>query len=83
MNAELIAGGEQRILIPISFRQDYILSLKALSQTDRPHPFIRMLDRAHGFSASIDYSTLEGSIRQLEQAGAFDTDEDALLRYRG
>jgi fido (protein-threonine AMPylation protein) len=80
MNAELISGGERRILIPIVYRQDYILSLKALSQTDRPRPLIRMLDRAQAFAAGIDFGDFEEAIRRLHQARAFDTNEDALLR---
>jgi hypothetical protein len=80
MNAELIAGGERRILIPTVFRQDYLLSLKALSQTDRPAPFVRMLDRAQAFTARIDFTDLTEASRQLREAHAFDTSEDALLR---
>jgi hypothetical protein len=80
MNAELISAGQRRILIPISYRQDYILSLKALSQTDRPRPFIRMLDRAQAFSARIDFGDFDQAVLQLRHSRAFDTSEDALLR---
>jgi hypothetical protein len=80
MNAELISGGERRVFIPIVYRQDYILSLKALSQTDRPGPIIRMLDRAQAFSARIDFSNFGEALRRLREARSFDTSEDALLR---
>lgn len=80
MNAELLSAGERRILIPTVFRPDYLAALKALSLGDRTAPLLRMLNRAQAFSARVDFSDLESARRQLDQARAFDTAEDALLR---
>lgn len=37
-NAELISGGGRRLLIPISFREDYLLALCALSRQGNATP---------------------------------------------
>lgn len=81
MNAELTSGDQRRIIIPTVFRQGYVLSLKALTQTDRAEPVIRMLDRAQAFTASVDFTDYETALIALDEARAFDTTEDALLRY--
>lgn len=81
MNAELISGDQRRVLVPTVYRQDYLLSLKALSSTDRPDPLIRMLDRAQAFSARVDFHDYETALIALNEAHAFDTAEDAFLRY--
>jgi fido (protein-threonine AMPylation protein) len=80
MNAELISGGERRILIPTVYRPDYLATLKALTLTDRTAPFIRMLDRAQAFTAQIDFHDFGQARRRLENARAFETSEDAILR---
>ncbi len=80
MNAELISGGERRILIPTAFREDYLLALRALSRERNPRPLLRMLDRAQQFSAAIDFTNLQGALARLRQCHAFDSGPDARLR---
>ena len=46
MNAELSAAREWRIIIPTVYPNNYLVALKALSQTGMPEPLIRMLDFA-------------------------------------
>jgi hypothetical protein len=71
MNAELVSGGEERIVIPTVYRANYLSSLKALSQTGRPEPLIRMLDYAQKWTAAIDWRSVEGTRRELEACNAF------------
>ena len=80
MNAELISGGERRILIPTSFREDYLLALRAMSREHTPTPLLRMLDRAQEFSAAIDFSDLPTALAALRRCHAFETGADARLR---
>ena len=66
MNAELVAAGERRILVPTVYRDDYLGGLRALSRQDHPMPFILMLDQAQRFTASVrwdDYATALGDLR--------------------
>jgi hypothetical protein len=53
MNAELTAAGYSKIIIPTVYREDYIGSLKQLSNMHLPEAYIRMLLRAWQFSANI------------------------------
>ncbi|WP_299438765.1 Fic family protein [uncultured Rhodospira sp.] len=80
MNAELIAGGQERIIIPTSYRTDYLGALKALSNNGHTTPLIRMLDYAQQYTHAIDWRDLDGARRVLEQTGAFAEGEDAKLR---
>lgn len=40
-NAELVAAGEERILVPTGYRANYLSALKALSQAQNPEPIVR------------------------------------------
>ncbi len=71
MNAELTAAGLQRILIPISYRDDYLQGLRALSLGGDPKPLIRVLEFAQRYAAGIDWSDLRGAERMLEATNAF------------
>ncbi len=81
MNAELVAAGESRILVPTVYRDDYLGALRALTRQGNVEPFLRMLDYAQRISASIDYSDLDVAIAQLRACHAFD-DDDAGTRLR-
>ncbi len=70
MNAELSAVGEQRIVIPIVYRDNYLQGLRALSRNGNPRPLIRVLDFAQAYAAAIDWSDLPTAERMLEQTNA-------------
>jgi hypothetical protein len=71
MNAELVAAEEQRILIPTVYRANYLSALKALSQSGRPEPLIRMLDYAQKWTAAIDWRSVDETRRELDACNAF------------
>jgi len=73
MNAELTAAGEQRIVIPIVYRDNYLQGLRALSRNGNPQPLIRVLDFAQAYAAAIDWSDLREAERMLEATNAFVT----------
>ena len=80
MNAELIAGGQERIIIPTAYRTDYLGALKAISHNTITTPLIRMLDRAQQYTHSIDWHDLKTARMILEKTGAFGEGEDARIR---
>lgn len=80
MNAELVAGDEERIIIPTAYRTDYLGALKAFSHNSLTEPLIRMFAAAQSYTSSIDWSSLEGARQQLEATNAFAEGEDARLR---
>jgi hypothetical protein len=77
MNAELSATGEQRIVIPIVHRDNYLQGLRALSQNGNPEPLVRVLDFAQAYAAAIEWRDLRAAERTLEDTNAFLTPEVA------
>jgi hypothetical protein len=71
MNAELVAAGEERIIIPTVFRNNYLTALKALSQNAQPMPIIRTLDFARKWVAAVPWADLESARGALESCHAF------------
>jgi len=59
MNAELVAAGEQRIIIPIVYRNNYIAGLKALSNDGRGDPLVRVLDYAQRYAMAIPFESFD------------------------
>jgi hypothetical protein len=76
MNAELVAGGAERIVIPTAFRDDYLAALRALSRTGRAEPLIHALDYAQRWTIAVDWASIPETQRQLDACNAFlDPDE--------
>lgn len=80
LNAELIASGQSRILIPTVYREDYLLNLRRLSRDDEALPFISMMGRAHRFTARIDFSEYARAKSQLAACNAFKEPHEGVLR---
>lgn len=77
MNTELSASGEQRIVIPLSYREDYLGGLRALSRGGDPRPLIRVLDFAQRYSAAIDWSDLSHARQMLAESNGFIPPDEA------
>lgn len=71
MNAELVAAGEERIIIPTVYSNNYLTALKALSQSVQPTPIIRTLDFARKWVAAVPWTDLETARRALESCHTF------------
>jgi len=82
MNAELVAAGLRRSIIPTVFRDNYLGALRALSRKGDPAAYLRMLDCAQEFSASIDFSDLATALRELTASNAFKDPKEGLLAVR-
>lgn len=80
VNAELASHGERRIIIPTSFRTEYIDALKLMSREGRPNLIERMMDTAQDFTASVDFSNFEEAEAQLAAWNAFEDGPRAFLR---
>lgn len=80
MNAELVSSGQARIVIPTVYRDDYMLSLRALTRHGRTEPFLKMLDRAQEFVWRIDFSELDAVVGTLRACNAFADPDDSRLR---
>lgn len=71
MNAELVAAGEERIIIPTVYRNNYLSSLKAISQSGHPEALIRTLDFAQKWTGSVDWQELHATEQELKSCNAF------------
>ena len=80
MNAELVAGGQERIIVPTAYRTDYLGALKAISQNRHTDPVIRMLDVAQQYTHLIDWSSMEKAHAMLQETNAFAEGELAKLK---
>jgi len=83
MNAELVAAGQERIIIPTAYRTDYLGALKAFSKNGQTKPLIRMLDIAQSYTGSIRWENFDEARAMLESTNAFADSEDAKLKYAG
>jgi hypothetical protein len=70
MNAELSAAGHQRIVIPLSYRDNYLQGLRALSGDGNPAPLVRILDFAQRYTAEIDWRDLATATGMLRRTNA-------------
>lgn len=77
LNSELTAAGQCRVLIPLSYRSDYLGVLRALSRQRNPEPLKKMIERTQRWSALIDWSTIETSIEQLSRTNALVPSDEA------
>ncbi len=77
MNAEYVAGGEQRAVITTISRNDYLRSLRRLTRQDQPDLFVTYLDRVRRWTGRMDWSTREVTRAQLEETNAFVDANDA------
>ena len=77
MNAELVAAGEERIIIPTVFRGNYLTALKALSLNGNPQPIVRTLDFAQRWVTAIQWRDLDGTRHELDGCNALMDPNDA------
>jgi hypothetical protein len=71
MNAELVAAGENRIVVPTVYRNNYLMALKALSQNGITGALVRALDFAQRYTAAVDFSELDRARFILDRTHAF------------
>lgn len=76
----LSQGEKQRIVIPLSYRDNYLQGLRALSRNGNPQALVRVLDFAQAYAAAIDWSDLRTAERMLEATNAF-VEPEADMRF--
>jgi hypothetical protein len=75
MNAELSAVGECRVMVPITYRDEYMMALCALSQSDSPRPLWRVLDRAQRWVSLMTWIGHDGVFELMRETNALATPE--------
>ena len=77
MNAELVAAGENRIIVPTVYRNNYLVALKALSQNGITGALLRTMDFAQRYTAAVDFAELERARSILDRTHAFTDPNEA------
>ena len=82
MNAELVNAKSAKIIIPTVYRDDYLLTLKRLTNQKDPVPYVDMLSKVRQFSAKLSFESYEDLYRYLEEHNAFyEPDQDRHLKF--
>lgn len=81
MNAELVHAGHSKIIIPTVYREDYLGALRKLSRRILPGSYIRMLQRAHQFSATLLADDMKIMEKTLTDSNAFKEGDGYVLRF--
>jgi fido (protein-threonine AMPylation protein) len=81
MNAELVADGQSKILIPNVYRDDYLGALRKLTRRGLIDPYVRMLDRIHEFSLTVSGEDMNLMQDYLEHCNAFQEPTEASLKF--
>lgn len=80
MNAELVNAGQSKIIIPTVLRDDYMGALKKLTKKRTCDTYIKMLQRAHEFSANVHNENMDDMEEYLGSCNAFIEDADVILK---
>ena len=80
MNAELVKGGNSKIIIPTVYREDYMGALKKLTKQGDTDTYIRMLNKAHEFSENVFGDNMDEMQAYLKEANAFEESTDEKLK---
>lgn len=80
MNAELVKANQTRIIIPTVYRDDYLGALRRLTRNDDPAVYIRMLQRAQEFSATLTANDMNALENHLKLCNAFKEHDEAKLK---
>lgn len=70
MNAELVAAGQMRIVIPTVFRNNYLAGLRGMSVNGHADALIATLAFAQRWTSQVDWSSLESASADLETTNA-------------
>jgi Fic family protein len=71
MNAELVAAGEVRIIVPIVYRANYLSALRGATHNGNYRALIRTLSFARKYTARVDFSDRATAEADLERTNAF------------
>ena len=80
MNAELVKAKQTKIIIPTVYRDDYLGALRRLTRQQDSIVYVKMLQRAQEFSATIKANDMNEAEIHLEACNAFKECDKAILK---
>ncbi len=76
MNTEFVNKNQSKIIIPTVYRDDYLLTLKRLTNQKDPSPYVDMLSKAHRFSENLCFESYDDFYNYLDAHNAFYESEE-------
>ncbi len=70
MNAELVAAGEVRLIVPIVYRENYLDGLRAATRTGHFAALVKVLSFARRYTAQVDFATRVSAENDLRRTHA-------------
>jgi Fic family protein len=70
MNAELVHGGEVRIIVPTVYRNNYLAALKGATHNGTYESLVDVLRFAQRYTARVDFSSRQSAERDLARTNA-------------
>lgn len=80
MNAEFVQAKQTKIIIPTVYRDDYLGALRRLTRKGDTLVYIKMLQRAHEFSATLKAENMEDLEKHLAMSNAFKEHDEGVLK---
>jgi hypothetical protein len=80
MNAELAKAEQSKIIIPTVYREDYMGALKKFTKQRMCDTYIKMLQRAHEFSANLHDENMDNMQAYLTSCNAFTENSGVILK---
>lgn len=71
-NAELVARGQQRMIIPTAFRNNYLSALAGATNGNGLDALVSVMDFAQRWVAAIDWSDWDRCMADLHLSNAFE-----------
>ncbi|MCK9209924.1 MAG: Fic family protein [Ignavibacteriaceae bacterium] len=71
MNAELVNQNQCKIIVPTVYRDDYLLTLKRITNQKDLVLYVEMLARTHTFSTMLHYDNYDDLYNYLESHNTF------------
>jgi Fic family protein len=79
-NAELFKSGLSRIIVPTVYREDYILSLKKMTNKKDPNTYVRVMDKLQNFSNNIFGDNFDDLNNYLKETNAYKEPSESKLK---
>ena len=82
MNATLEAAGLTRLILPTSFRNDYLTVLEALTSNGNAKPYCKFAHKLIDLNSRIPFASFEQSYDYFQQTGALDEPNNSNLNLQ-
>lgn len=78
----MISQVRAKILIPTAYREDYMGALRKLTRQQIADPYIRMLAKAHEFSATLTQESIDDMEEYLMTRDAFKEPTEGKMKFQ-